>query len=156
MQIPTTLVELLEAHLEPKEAAKALQAIGELLSGIESKQREHELQFVDELKTWLSTELATKSELVGLGGRLRDELARLEGRLKEELVGLKERMAAVEGHLEATAAKDDLARLDKKLTVDLARLDKKLTVYFLTLLFAVIFLNQAALEFVARLFGLVR
>ncbi|MBN2700937.1 MAG: hypothetical protein JXR29_05755 [Methylothermaceae bacterium] len=167
MKIPDEMIELLEAHLDPKETAKAIHAIGELLSDIDGRSRERELRFVEELKGWLSTELATKSELVALEGRLREEMAALEsrlrgeiiglkddlreemtgleGRLKEELHGFKERMAKVEGRLEATATKEDLAKFDKKFTV-----------YFIVLLFTVIFLNQNALEFIAHLMGWVK
>jgi len=188
MKIPDEMIELLEAHLEPKETAKAIHAIGELLSDIDGRSRERELRFVEELKGWLGTELATKSELVAIEGRLREDMTGLkgslredmtglegrlreetmalesrlrgemiglkddlkedmtglEGRLKEELYGFKERMAKVEGRLEATATKEDLAKLDKKFTM-----------YFIVLLFTVIFLNQNALEFIARLLGLV-
>lgn len=202
MHIPDAIIELLEAHLEPKETAKAIQAIGELLAGIGDRQREGELRFVEDLKAWLSTELATKSELAGL-----------EVRLKEEIAGVRERMAALEGRLEATATKEDLARVEGSLReeiakvagslreeiaqgdaalreeilrvesslgervarvegrlegierflkesvatkAELAKLENRTTVYFLILLFAVVLLNQNALEFIARLIGLVK
>lgn len=39
---------------------------------------------------------------------------------------------------------------------DIAKLDKKFTVYFMTTIFTVIFLNQNALEFLAKLIGLIK
>lgn len=53
--------------------------------------------------------------------------------------------------------KEELKReLRDELTTkeDLAKLDKKFTVYFLVTIFAVIFVNQNALEFLARLLRL--
>ncbi len=45
--------------------------------------------------------------------------------------------------------KSELARVEYKL-------DRKFTMMFLTLLFAIIFLNQNALKFIAELLGLIK
>ncbi len=161
MRIPEEIIELLEAHLEPKETAKAIRALSEMLSNMESTIQAQQLRFVEELKVWLSTELATKSELANLETRLREELANLEGRLKEELAELKERIARIDGKMEGMATKEDLAKIEGKMEgmatkEDLAKLDKKTTVYFLVLLFVIIFMNQDALAFIARLIGLAK
>lgn len=63
---------------------------------------------------------------------------------------------AVQRKLEA---KEELKReLREELATkeDLAKLDKKFTVYFLVTIFTIVFLNQDALEFLARLLGLIR
>ena len=50
------------------------------------------------------------------------------------------------------ATKEDLLAVRQ----DLVRLDKKFSMYFLTTIFTVIFLNQNALEFLARILGLIK
>lgn len=171
MPIPDEIIGLLEAHLEPRETVQAIKGLEKLVADIEKRHRERELRFVEDLKAWLSTELATKSEVLGLKMELLGEISALEGRLKEgmaglkdqfrtettglreqfkeEIAGLKERIARLEGRLEATATKEDLAK-------EVARMDRKFTVMWLITLFAVVFLNQSALEFIARLLGLIK
>jgi len=46
--------------------------------------------------------------------------------------------------------------LEAKIEKELLRLDRKFTILFLILLFAIIFLNTDALEFLARLFCLIK
>lgn len=52
--------------------------------------------------------------------------------------------------------KADLAKMEGSLRSEIAKLDKKFTVYFISTIFAVVFVNQNALEFLARLFGLIK
>jgi hypothetical protein len=61
------------------------------------------------------------------------------------------------------ATKEDLAKLEGLLREEIAkmdtrfeRMDKKFTVLFMVTIFTVIFLNQSALEFLARILGLVK
>jgi len=61
------------------------------------------------------------------------------------------------------ATKEDLAKLEGLLREEIAkmdarfeRMDKKFTVLFMVTIFTVIFLNQNALEFLARILGLVK
>ncbi len=54
------------------------------------------------------------------------------------------------------ATKADIARLEGATKADIAKLDKKFTVYFMATIFTVIFLNQNALEFLAKLIGLIK
>jgi len=53
------------------------------------------------------------------------------------------------------ATKADIARLEGATKVDIAKLDKKFTVLWMITIFTVIFLNQNALEFLAKLLGLI-
>lgn len=46
----------------------------------------------------------------------------------------------------------EVLRLENKM----ASLDRKFTIMFMVLLFAIVFLNQNALEFIARVFGLIK
>jgi hypothetical protein len=54
------------------------------------------------------------------------------------------------------ATKADIARLEGATKADIVKLDKKFTVYFMVTIFTVIFLNQNALEFLAKLIGLLK
>ena len=58
------------------------------------------------------------------------------------------------------ATKADLqllkVELEAKIEKEILKLDRKFTILFLILIFAIIFLNKDALEFIARLFGLVK
>lgn len=83
-----------------------------------------------------SKEIAAQRKL-----EVKDELKR---ELRDELA-TKEDIANVRAEL-----KEDIANM----RAELARLDKKFTVYFLVTIFTVIFLNQNALEFLARLLRL--
>ncbi|MFN3975774.1 MAG: hypothetical protein ACK4LT_01780 [Aquificaceae bacterium] len=94
-----------------------------------------------------------------------DILQLLEERLgKEEAkkVATKGDIHLLKAELEARIEKEISSlevRMEKeisKLREDILRLDKKFTIMFLILLFAIIFLNKDALEFIARLFGLLR
>ena len=82
----------------------------------------------------------TKAEINELRLTVKADHARLEGQME----ALEERMKGLEGRMDHMATKADLIALEKKFTV-----------YFLVLMFTVIFLNQNALEFIARLLGLV-
>ncbi|MFN3598753.1 MAG: hypothetical protein ACK4VK_03325 [Aquificaceae bacterium] len=83
-----------------------------------------------ELKEELTKELVTKAEFYGEIGLLR-----------QEIQSLRQEMQTLRVELEA------------KIEKEILRLDRKFTIMFLILLFAIIFLNKDALEFIARLFG---
>lgn len=50
----------------------------------------------------------------------------------------------------------EIKRLEGKMEGEILRLDRKFTVMFIILFFTIIFLNQNALEFLARIFGLIK
>jgi chorismate mutase len=54
------------------------------------------------------------------------------------------------------STKEDLAKLEGSMNARFERMDKKFTVLFMVTIFTVIFLNQNALEFLARILGLVK
>ncbi|MFN3594880.1 MAG: hypothetical protein ACK4TK_09380 [Thiobacillaceae bacterium] len=87
-----------------------------------------------------SQEIATQRKL-----KAKDELKR---ELRDELA-TKEDSAKPEGSL-----REDLAKLERRMDARFERLDKKFTIYFLVTIFTVIFLNQNALEFLAKLLRL--
>lgn len=54
------------------------------------------------------------------------------------------------------ATKEDLAKLKGRIEACFERIDKKFTLLFAVTIFTVIFLNQNALEFLARILGLLK
>jgi hypothetical protein len=54
------------------------------------------------------------------------------------------------------STKEDLAKLEGAMNTRFERMDKKFTVLFMVTIFTVIFLNQNALEFLARIIGLIK
>jgi len=54
------------------------------------------------------------------------------------------------------STKEDLAKLEGAMNARFERMDKKFTVLFMVTIFTVIFLNQNALEFLARIIGLIK
>lgn len=70
--------------------------------------------------------------------------------LRDELA-TKADLAKVEGSL-----REDLAKLEGRMDARFERMDKRFTLLFAVTIFTIIFLNQNALEFLARLLGLVR
>jgi len=52
--------------------------------------------------------------------------------------------------------KTDIARLEGEIKIAHAQLDRKFMIMFLVLLFTVIFVNQNALEFIAKIIGLAK
>ena len=74
--------------------------------------------------------------------------------LKEELT--KELITKAEFYGEIGLLRQEMQTLKTELEKEILRLDRKFTIMFLILLFAIIFLNRGALEFIARLLGLIK
>ncbi len=115
---------------------------------IEERSKEVALQKKLELKEELTKELVTKAEFYGEIGLLRQEIrtlrVELEGKIENTRTELEAKIENVKRELEA------------KIEKEILRLDRKFTIMFLILLFAIIFLNKDALEFIARLLGLIK
>ncbi|NMB63847.1 MAG: hypothetical protein GYA16_03145 [Spirochaetes bacterium] len=83
------------------------------------------------------------------------ELLGIISQNKEELLGkidaLNEKTEKDKAHLT-----EKIERVRAELLIKLEKLDKKFSIYFAVLLFAIIFLNQNALEFIAKVVGLVK
>ncbi len=98
-----------------------------------------------------------KGEIADLRGELKGEIADLRGELKGEIADLRGEIAKVEGKV--AEARQDIADLRGelgKIDARFEKMDRKFTIYFTVILFTMIFLNQSALEFIARLFGLLK
>ncbi|MFN3598260.1 MAG: hypothetical protein ACK4VK_00780 [Aquificaceae bacterium] len=120
------VLQLLEEKLGKEEAKKVAEAIEIALESIEERSKEVALQRKLELREELTKELITKAEFYGEIGLLRQEIQALK------------------------------IELEAKIEKEILRLDRKFTIMFLILLFVIIFLNKEALEFIAKLLGLIK
>jgi hypothetical protein len=104
-----------------------------------------------------------RDDAMAVAKSIQDSLSHIEERSREIVV--KRKMEAKEELKtelrDELATKADIAELIGKsdsyaTRADLAKMDKKFTVLWLITIFTVIFLNQNALEFLARLLGLIK
>ncbi|MFZ8831385.1 MAG: hypothetical protein ACO2OY_04415 [Thermodesulfobacteriaceae bacterium] len=127
--IDLELLQLLEDKLGKEEARKVAKAIELGLEILEKRAEELAIQKKLELKDELTKELASKADIQVL---------------KTEIQTVRAEMQAME------------ARLEAKIEKEILKLDRKFTILFIILLFAVILVNQNALEFLLRVLGLIR
>ncbi|MBI4707972.1 MAG: hypothetical protein HY761_08620 [Candidatus Omnitrophica bacterium] len=127
------LYQLLEEKLGKEEAKKVASAIEIGIDVIEKKADAVALQKKLELKDELTKELANKTDIVRLEGKIETDIVRLEGKIET-----------------------DIARLEGKIEKEILRLDRKFTIMFIILFFTIIFLNQNALEFFIRVLGVIK
>ena len=107
----------------------------------------------------------TEKDKAELSGRIEALYAKTE-KDKAELLGeMKKDKAELLGKFESLYAKTekDKAELNEKIEkvksemlLRFEKMDKKFSLYFALLLFAIIFLNQNALEFIAKVIGIMR
>lgn len=122
-------LQTLEEKLGKDDARKVAEAIELGLEIIDKKAEAVALQKKLELRDELTKELITKAEFYGENKALRQEMQTL----RQEMQTLRQEMLRIE-----------------------AQLDRKFTLMFSVLLFTIILLNQNALEFIARLLGLLK
>jgi hypothetical protein len=134
--IDLELLQLLEDKLGKEEARKVAKAIELGLEVIEKRAEELAIQKKLELKDELTKELASKADIQIL---------------KAEIQAIRTEMQAMEQRLEAKIEK---VRLELK--EEILKLDRKFTILFIILLFAVILVNQNALEFLLKVLGLIK
>lgn len=159
MNVPIEVYDLLERRLGREDALAVAKSIEGALSHIEERSREiaaqRKIEVKDALRDELRQELATKEDLARVEGSLREDLAKLEGSLRGDLAklegSLREDLAKLEGSF-----REELMRLEGTMNARFERQDKKFTLFFAVLVFTIVFLNQDALEFLARLLGLLR
>jgi hypothetical protein len=85
-----------------------------------------------------------KTELLGIINKNKEELLGIINQNKVELLG------------KFDALYEKTEKDKAQLSLQIERIDKKFSIYFAVLLFAIIFLNQNALEFIAKVVGLIR
>ena len=134
--IDLELLQLLEDKLGKETARKVAQAIEIGLEVLEKRAEELALQKKLELRDELTKELASKADIQVL---------------KAEIQTVRAEMQAMEERLEAKIEK---VRLELK--EEILKLDRKFTIMFIILLFAVILVNQNALEFLLKVLGLIK
>ncbi len=133
---------------------------------------------IGQLRTEIAQEFARlreeiarlREEMAQNDAALREEMARNDAALREEMVqsiaALREEMARNDAALREEMARiearlgDRIARTEATLRVEIEQmrldLERKFTIYFLVLLFAIVVMNQNALQFIAKLLGLVK
>ena len=138
--IDLELLQLLEDKLGKETARKVAQAIELGLEVMEKRAEEPAIQKKLELRDELTKELASKADIQVL---------------KTEIQAVRTEMQAMEERLEA---KIDKVRteLSAKIENEILKLDRKFTIMFIILLFAVILVNQNALEFLLKVLGLIK
>jgi chromosome segregation ATPase len=102
-----------------------------------------------ELKDELTKELATKADVAELKGVFKADIVRLEGEIqtvRQEIQTVRQEIQTVRQEIQTVRQEIKTAKVE---------LDRKYTIMFLVLLFAIVFLNQNALEFIAKLLGLI-
>jgi hypothetical protein len=134
--IDLELLQLLEDKLGKDEARKVAKAIELGLEFMEKRAEELALQKKLELRDELTKELASKADIQVL---------------KAEIQAVRAEMQAMEERLEAKIEKVML-----ELKEEILKLDRKFTIMFIILLFAVILVNQNALEFLLKVLGLIK
>jgi hypothetical protein len=127
--IDLELLQLLEDKLGKETARKVAQAIELGLEVMEKRAEELAIQKKLELRDELTKELASKADIQVL---------------KAEIQTVRAEMQAME------------ARLEAKIEREILKLDRKFTIMFIILLFAVILVNQNALEFLLKVLGLIK
>jgi len=147
MNLPIEVFDIFDRKFGREDALALTKSIEVTLSRIEDHIMEFALQrkmeVKEELKFELNSELATKEDLARLEGVTKADIARLEGVTKADI-------ARLEG-----VTKADIARLEGSTNLAISKLDKKFTYLWMVTIFTVIFVNQNALEFLAKLLGLI-
>jgi gas vesicle protein len=145
--IDLELLQLLEDKLGKEEARKVAQAIEIGLEVMEKRAEELAIYKKLELKDELTKELASKADIQ----ILKTEIQAVRAETQADLQTLRAEMQAMEERLEAKIEK---VRLELK--EEILKLDRKFTILFIILLFAVILVNQSALEFLLKVLGLIK
>lgn len=154
--LPLEVYEVFERKFGKEDAKKVVKSLETTISDVtEYKWKVTKDELLDAIrKEFVTRELfeerinTLRTELLG---RVEKGEAELLGRMEKGEVELLGRMEKNKIELEGKIEKEGL-RLENKIVT----LDRKFTIMFIILFFTIIFLNQNALEFLARVFGLIR
>lgn len=139
--LPIEVYEVLEKNFGKDDAKKVIKSL-ESFFGEEIINKWHKTK--EELREAILKEAPTKADLENVKIKLLGEIEGLRSKTEKD-------KAELLGIIETTKAE-----LIGKFQVEITRLDRKFTIMFVVLFFTIIFLNQNALEFLARIFGLVK
>jgi hypothetical protein len=142
--IDLELLQLLEDKLGKETARKVAQAIEIGLEVLEKRAEELAIQKKLELRDELTKELESKADLLAL----RAEMQAMEQRLEAKIELVRKELG---GEIDKVRTE-----LSAKIENEILRLDRKFTIMFIILLFAVILVNQNALEFLLKVLGLIK
>lgn len=149
--IKVETLQFFEDRLGKEEGRKVAEVLERAFEEMEKKAESLALQKKLELKDELTKELATKEDIARLEGMIQSEVARLEGMIQSEVARLegtlKTEIVRLEGKMEA-----ELLKISK----EILRIDKKFTILFILIFFAVIFINQNAIEFILKVFNVIK
>ena len=179
--LPIEVYEVLEKNFGKDDAKKVIKSL-ESVIGEEVINKWHKTK--EELREAILKEVPTKAELENVKIELLGEIAGLRNKTekdKAELLGVTEKIQAkllgrmdkdkvellgeiAELRNKTERDKAELlgiiettkAELIGKFQVEITRLDRKFTIMFVILFFIIVFLNQNALEFMARVLGLIK
>jgi hypothetical protein len=182
--IKVETLQFFEDRLGKEEGRKVAEVLERAFEEMEKKAESLALQKKLELKDELTKELATKEDIARLEGMIQSEVARLEGMIKSESIKLesmiKSEVARIETKMESEIKrlegmiqsevtrlegmiKTEIVRLEGKMEAELLkiskeilRIDKKFTILFILIFFAVIFINQNAIEFLLKVFNVIK
>jgi hypothetical protein len=126
----------LEEKFGKKEAKEIVEVLGTSVQAVENK-----VQNIIDSIPQKADFLITQKKF-----ELKDELTK-ELATKADIVRL-------EG--EINTVRQEMQTVRHEIQTSLIKLDRKFSIMFLTLLFAIIFLNQNSLEFIAKLLGLIK
>jgi len=151
-------LELLRTELLGKMEKDKAELLGEMKKDkaeLLGKMKKDKAELLGEMKK-------DKAELVGMITNVHTELT---GKFEALYEKTEKDKAELSGKIEALFAKTekDKAELNEKIEnvksemlVRFEKMDKKFSLFFALLLFAIIFLNQNALEFIAKVIGIMR
>ncbi|MFN3245188.1 MAG: hypothetical protein ACK42K_00660 [Leptonema sp. (in: bacteria)] len=160
--IKVETLQFFEDRLGKEEGRKVAEVLERAFEEMEKKAESLALQKKLELKDELTKELATKEDIARLEGMIQSEVARLEGMIQSEVTRLEGMIQSEVARLEGTL-KTEIVRLEGKMEAELLkiskeilRIDKKFTILFILIFFAVIFINQNAIEFLLKVFNVIK
>jgi hypothetical protein len=160
--IKVETLQFFEDRLGKEEGRKVAEVLERAFEEMEKKAESLALQKKLELKDELTKELATKEDIARLEGMIQSEVARLEGMIQSEVTRLEGMIQSEVARLEGTL-KTEIVRLEGKMEAELLkiskeilRIDKKFTILFILIFFAVIFINQNAIEFILKVFNVIK
>jgi ABC-type phosphate transport system auxiliary subunit len=142
--IPIEIYELLEKKIGSEEAKEVIKVITASLDAIEKKADALALQKKLEIRDELRKELATKEDLLLLKSDLEGEIKVI----RQEIQTVRQELLK-----EIQTVRQELLKEIQAVKIGL---DRKFTIMFVILFFTIIFLNQNALEFLARILGLIK
>lgn len=167
MHLSAEVYEIFERTFKGKEEAKKL--LYALEEVIVNNVQDTWYRTKEELKAEVFSEFATRKDLeqvrTELIGKIevlyektdkdKTELLGIIKQDKAELLGImKQDKAELLGKFDALYEKTEKDKAE--LLLKMEQINKKFSIYFLTLVFVIIFLNQNALEFIGKIIGIIK